>query len=110
VFLPVFHAFKQEYVVNQQPIEFVFPFQNTNSDMSSHLCRKFRHYRRNFGLFSCSKFIMRLIPILTWLPKYQWRKNFPSDLMAGFTVGVMHVPQGKAENLRRGALEPSNNF
>ncbi len=30
------------------------------------------------------------------LPKYQWKKDLPSDLSAGFTVAVMHIPQGKS--------------
>jgi MFS superfamily sulfate permease-like transporter len=35
-----------------------------------------------------------MVPILHWLPNYRWREDFVSDLMAGFTVAVMHVPQG----------------
>ena len=34
-----------------------------------------------------------LFPIATWLPKYNWRKDFFHDFIAGLTVGVVAVPQ-----------------
>ncbi|CAD6193717.1 unnamed protein product [Caenorhabditis auriculariae] len=36
------------------------------------------------------------VPILDWLPKYKWKKWIQGDLIAGLTVGIMHVPQGMA--------------
>ena len=39
--------------------------------------------------------LFRIVPIIQWLPKYKWKQDFINDLMAGFTVAVMHVPQGK---------------
>lgn len=49
---------------------------------------------------SCRKWkpggwIKKKVPILDWLPKYKWSEDLAADLMAGFTVAVMHVPQGK---------------
>lgn len=35
-------------------------------------------------------------PILFWLPKYRWKRDLPSDIIAGLTVGIMTVPQGMA--------------
>ncbi|VDL86616.1 unnamed protein product [Nippostrongylus brasiliensis] len=35
-----------------------------------------------------------LMPILHWLPNYKWKEYFSGDLIAGLTVGIMHVPQG----------------
>ena len=34
--------------------------------------------------------------------RYKWRDNFPSDVIAGLTVAIMHIPQVKP-----GALRPS---
>ena len=34
------------------------------------------------------------IPILMWLPQYEWRTSLLPDVIAGITVGVMLVPQG----------------
>ncbi|VDK18164.1 unnamed protein product [Anisakis simplex] len=39
---------------------------------------------------------LSFFPILQWLPKYQWRKDLPGDIIGGLTVGIMHVPQGMA--------------
>jgi hypothetical protein len=33
------------------------------------------------------------IPIIRWLPSYQWKQNLISDLIAGISVGAMAVPQ-----------------
>ena len=40
-------------------------------------------------------FIVRLFPILDWLPKYSWKANLASDVISGATVAVMHIPQGE---------------
>ncbi|CAJ0950412.1 unnamed protein product, partial [Mesorhabditis belari] len=40
--------------------------------------------------------IFGLIPILHWLPNYPWKEWIHGDVIAGLTVGIMHVPQGMA--------------
>ena len=40
--------------------------------------------------------ILSLFPILTWFPKYKWREDGISDLIAGLTVAIMHIPQAGA--------------
>ena len=42
------------------------------------------------------------IPILHWLPRYQWRENFVNDILAGFSVGMVLVPQCLAYSLVMG--------
>ncbi|CAL8078988.1 unnamed protein product [Orchesella dallaii] len=42
------------------------------------------------------RWLKRTFPILDWLPNYKWREDTPQDLIAGFTVAVMHIPQGMA--------------
>ena len=34
-----------------------------------------------------------LVPPITWIPKYDFKKNIAADLVAGFTVAIMHIPQ-----------------
>uniref|UniRef100_A0A1I7XM25 Sulfate_transp domain-containing protein n=1 Tax=Heterorhabditis bacteriophora TaxID=37862 RepID=A0A1I7XM25_HETBA len=38
--------------------------------------------------------MFQFIPICNWLPNYKWKNHFHGDLVAGLTVGIMHVPQG----------------
>ncbi|KAK0415470.1 hypothetical protein QR680_011958 [Steinernema hermaphroditum] len=40
--------------------------------------------------------LLGTIPILQWLPKYNFKEDFTGDLIGGLTVGIMHVPQGMA--------------
>ncbi|XP_063231486.1 prestin-like isoform X2 [Bacillus rossius redtenbacheri] len=42
------------------------------------------------------KFVVSLFPILSWLPEYTWKKNLIRDIISGFTVAIMHIPQGMA--------------
>lgn len=48
------------------------------------------------------KTVLSLFPALVWLPTYEWKKNIISDIVAGFTVAVMHIPQGMAYSLLGG--------
>nr|XP_054750301.1 sulfate transporter-like [Lytechinus pictus] len=56
--------------------------------------------RRKAGRCSCSpstvkKFICSVIPILSWLPKYDIKGLLPRDLISGMTVGIFRIPHGK---------------
>uniref|UniRef100_A0A914QAL3 STAS domain-containing protein n=1 Tax=Panagrolaimus davidi TaxID=227884 RepID=A0A914QAL3_9BILA len=50
---------------------------------------------------------LSFFPILQWLPKYSIRDNLFGDIIAGITVGVLHVPQGIAYALLAG-IKPIN--
>lgn len=40
------------------------------------------------------RFFTNFVPILQWLPKYDWKSDITHDIIGGLTIGVMHVPQG----------------
>ena len=40
------------------------------------------------------KRLLKFIPILYWLPRYNIKTDLIPDLIGGLTVGIMHVPQG----------------
>ncbi|XP_036358676.1 sulfate transporter isoform X1 [Octopus sinensis] len=46
-----------------------------------------------------TKFIIQLFPFLTIMKGYSLRHDLFSDIVAGLTVGIMHVPQGMAYGL-----------
>lgn len=41
-------------------------------------------------------FAKRRLPVLDWVQYYSIRQNLLCDIIAGITVGVMHIPQGMA--------------
>ncbi|XP_034242614.1 solute carrier family 26 member 10-like isoform X2 [Thrips palmi] len=40
--------------------------------------------------------VRSVFPIVEWLGRYKWREDLVGDLVSGFTVAVMHIPQGLA--------------
>lgn len=52
-------------------------------------------------------FVRRMVPSVDWLfDDYDWSDDFVKDLVAGFTVAVMNIPQGMAYALLAN-VEPS---
>ncbi|GMR54026.1 hypothetical protein PMAYCL1PPCAC_24221, partial [Pristionchus mayeri] len=45
---------------------------------------------------------LSFVPILQWLPQYNFRENLVADLIGGITTGIMHVPQGLAYSVLAG--------
>lgn len=45
--------------------------------------------------FKPKKCILSSIPAIKWLGRYRWKTDIVADLIAGFTVAIMHIPQGK---------------
>ncbi|XP_037701887.1 solute carrier family 26 member 10-like isoform X1 [Choloepus didactylus] len=42
------------------------------------------------------RLLLARLPPLRWLPRYRWRTWLLGDVLAGVTVGIVHVPQGMA--------------
>jgi hypothetical protein len=45
--------------------------------------------------------VRKTVPIVDWLPRYDWRNDLPCDIIAGVTVAIMQIPQGKAHKTDR---------
>ena len=50
--------------------------------------------KKKFADCHCSS-CLKLFPFLGIMRKYSLKNDFFSDLVAGLTVGIMHIPQGK---------------
>uniref|UniRef100_A0AC35F0C8 STAS domain-containing protein n=1 Tax=Panagrolaimus sp. PS1159 TaxID=55785 RepID=A0AC35F0C8_9BILA len=55
-----------------------------------------RYYRPFTSPRAFFNAVFNFIPILKWLPRYNFKDNIIYDILGGLTVGVMHVPQGIA--------------
>ncbi|KAK5650562.1 hypothetical protein RI129_001591 [Pyrocoelia pectoralis] len=64
-------------------------------------CQYERPSKKHFDCFNCKPIgiLHKTIPVLKWLPKYQWRKDLLGDFIAGFTIAIMNIPQGMAYSL-----------
>ncbi|XP_048589211.1 sulfate transporter [Nematostella vectensis] len=54
------------------------------------------HLRRYFQSLTCKSLIYSWFPIVSWLPKYKIKDYLVPDIMGGFTVSILHIPQGLA--------------
>jgi len=48
-----------------------------------------------FLALKVKKIINSVVPITEWIPNYNVSRDLLSDVAAGITVGVVHLPQGK---------------
>lgn len=53
-------------------------------------------YASTSSQFSCTKFVVKRLPILGWLPKYKPREDLLPDAISGVTVGLTAIPQSIA--------------
>ncbi len=58
------------------------------------LKEKFVRYRPPARPKSWKKFFNRYLPITDWLFNYDIRKDVSADVITGFTIAIMHIPQG----------------
>ncbi|XP_069697719.1 prestin-like [Periplaneta americana] len=73
-----------------------------NSD-SGPQCTTLSDNRSNIFSTTCAKYASKMLnciysslPALKWIPKYKWKINILSDIIAGITVALLHLPQGMA--------------
>ncbi|RWS04327.1 solute carrier family 26 member 10-like protein [Dinothrombium tinctorium] len=58
---------------------------------------------------NCSVFgwLLDLFPFFAWIRNYSFHDNLLSDMIAGFTIAILHIPQGMAYGLLAG-VSPIN--
>lgn len=45
--------------------------------------------------FNLKKLLITTVPSIKWLRHYKWGSDLIPDIMAGITIAIMHIPQGK---------------
>ncbi|NXD66120.1 S26A6 protein, partial [Eolophus roseicapillus] len=48
--------------------------------------------------------LFRFLPVLRWLPRYPFKDWLLGDIASGFSVGIMHLPQGERRARAAGVL------
>ncbi|CAB3398585.1 unnamed protein product [Caenorhabditis bovis] len=92
-------SFKQRKAMNQVQFDELYDYSKPDGEnqMKRNFKKFLRHYYDPFTSLSAFKtFVLGVLPIIDWLPKYDWKRDLAADVIGGFTVGVMHVPQGIA--------------
>ncbi|XP_043407676.1 solute carrier family 26 member 6 isoform X2 [Chelonia mydas] len=64
------------------------------------LCSRVWDVRCSCG--AAKSLLFRFLPVLSWLPRYPVRDWVLGDIASGFSVGIMHLPQGLAYALLAG--------
>lgn len=60
---------------------------------------------RSCSLNQAVKTVENSVPVIKWLPRYKIKAWLPTDIVAGITIGIMHIPQGMAYGMLAG-LDP----
>jgi hypothetical protein len=53
----------------------------------------------SLSFLCCINSFLDKIPLLRCLKEYNLRKNLFGDIIAGITVAIMHIPQGKVNRI-----------
>jgi hypothetical protein len=75
-----------------------FDEYNPNSEFPAFNTKTF--IKKKFEDTKCDKSLLKKqlynrVPSIQWLRNYDFRGFFLSDIIAGITVGIMHIPYGK---------------
>eukprot|EP00795_Rhopilema_esculentum_P000427 gene427-10098_t len=93
------HGIERELEINRSvynEIQFSKKFLKAKKETS--LRSKVREYTSKLQVTRkrLAIFILSLVPVLNWLPKYSYKRDLVRDMASGLTVGIMQIPQGMA--------------
>ena len=94
------HLTVDEMVVVERPILTEFDFEQGFEKTEKPARTPLTWARKKAGKCVCScsclkSFLVQVFPFLRILRGYSLRSDLPSDIVAGLTVGIMHIPQGR---------------
>jgi solute carrier family 26 protein len=62
---------------------------------SDHMKQYLKKRCASLSFWCCVNAFLEKIPLIRCLKEYNLRKNLFGDIIAGITVAIMHIPQGK---------------
>ncbi|CAF0955390.1 unnamed protein product [Brachionus calyciflorus] len=89
-------------VFNEKSLEEKFTYKKIKSD---NVLKSSANYLKKYykPSPSCAKnYFFKRFPFFDWIRKYDIKQNFVKDLIAGLTIGIVHIPQGMAYALMAG--------
>lgn len=83
---------------NQAEFDAAFPSKDPKSDnpVRSAFHYLFKYYKPSGAC--ATHFLFDRLPFIGWLREYKLKEYLVKDLIAGLTIGVIHIPQGKFLN------------
>lgn len=63
--------------------------------VGDHIQHYINKQRASLSLLCCLNWFLDKIPLIRCLNEYNIRKNLFGDIIAGLTVAIMHIPQGR---------------
>ncbi|KAJ7316883.1 hypothetical protein JRQ81_003045 [Phrynocephalus forsythii] len=91
------HSVARHDVLNEDELETIG--LRTQASPSS-ICSKVQKIRCSPS--TAKSLLFKFLPILSWLPRYPVKEWLLGDIISGFSVGIMHLPQGLAYALLAG--------
>ncbi|OQV14264.1 hypothetical protein BV898_11501 [Hypsibius exemplaris] len=76
------------------------PWTQLHRSLRTRIVGRIRRFRCSAGCMKNQ--IVSAFPILDWLLNYKIRSCLMGDVISGFTVGIMNIPQGMAYGVLSG--------
>ncbi|CAI4223688.1 unnamed protein product [Auanema sp. JU1783] len=71
-------------------------FSAPTAPVTAKVSNKLQNLKSKLATFGFRNKLLSFLPILSWLPNYDWSHSFFGDLSGGLTMAVFSVPQGIA--------------
>uniref|UniRef100_F1KUS8 Prestin n=1 Tax=Ascaris suum TaxID=6253 RepID=F1KUS8_ASCSU len=87
--------------INQEQFDKKHGFRRTNLSIVRKLVYQL-NLVRTWKRVEWIHFWRRRIPLLSWLPTYDWREDFLRDVINGIMISILYIPQGLAYGMMVG--------
>jgi hypothetical protein len=79
-------------IMKQEELEEITGYDRHKETAKENICDSIKNLKAR-------EIIENFCPVLQWIPKYSARDNLMSDVVSGFTVAIMHIPQGEIREI-----------